>query len=264
LIALNELCPDQISIVEKDLIPYNSPAAKKYGNKVVVENMTEILNKFGAASAHAQELNTVITNALNLQASAGRQVIYLLCDFAKNQVVGILKIGKKHLFLFDQQGAIHELNPLCVLDFYVHETRQRRGYGKILFDAMLQHENIDVKHLATDLPSDNLIYFLRKHYKLDFLIPQVNHFAIYDGFFNARLDLETGKKLWFGLDQSPDKPKKKVIKTLLQDSRQYNKDVAIHFRNLTHGRFTNQNGHGQNGHHNGNGVTPDQPDSSFY
>jgi len=148
--------------------------------------MTEILNKFGAASAKAQDLKTVITTAKNLQESAGRQAVYFLCDFAKNQVAGLLKIGFKHLFLFDQQAAIHELNPLCVLDFYVHETKQRRGYGKILFDAMLEHEQIDVKHLATDLPSDNFIYFLRKHYHLDFLIPQVNHFAIYDGFFNSR------------------------------------------------------------------------------
>jgi len=263
LIPLVELFPDQISIVERDLIPYKSPALKKYGNKKVVEHMTEILDKIGAASAKAQELKTVITSAKTLQGSTGRQVIYLLCDFAKNQVVGLLKIGFKHLFLFDQLGKIHELNPLCVLDFYVHETKQRRGYGKILFDAMLEHEQVDVKHLATDLPSDNLIYFLRKHYRLDYLIPQVNHFAIYDGFFNSRADLESGKKIWHGLDQTPDKENRKVVpKTILQDSRQYNKEVTIHFRNMTHGRFASKvNGTQMQ---NGNGTVADQPLSSFY
>ena len=32
----------------------------------------------------------------------------------------------------------HEVSPLCVLDFYVHESKQRCGYGKALFEAMLK------------------------------------------------------------------------------------------------------------------------------
>jgi alpha-tubulin N-acetyltransferase 1 len=47
-------------------------------------------------------------------------------------VVGMLKVGEKHLFVYDKQGKNHEMIPLCVLDFYVHEKQQRRGYGKIL------------------------------------------------------------------------------------------------------------------------------------
>ena len=31
-----------------------------------------------------------------------------------------------------------EVSPLCVLDFYVHESKQRCGYGKALFEAMLK------------------------------------------------------------------------------------------------------------------------------
>ena len=33
---------------------------------------------------------------------------------------------------------LHEVEPLCVLDFYVHESRQRTGCGKKLFEAMLE------------------------------------------------------------------------------------------------------------------------------
>ena len=33
---------------------------------------------------------------------------------------------------------IHEVEPLCVLDFYVHESRQRSGCGKKLFEEMLK------------------------------------------------------------------------------------------------------------------------------
>jgi len=53
-------------------------------------------------------------------------------------VVGILKVGSKKLFVYDYHGVQHEMQPLCVLDFYVHESCQRRGYGKKLFDFMLQ------------------------------------------------------------------------------------------------------------------------------
>jgi len=53
-------------------------------------------------------------------------------------VVGILKVGCKKLFVYDSHGIQHEMQSLCVLDFYVHESCQRRGYGWKLFEHMLQ------------------------------------------------------------------------------------------------------------------------------
>jgi len=32
----------------------------------------------------------------------------------------------------------YEVNPLCVLDFYIHESRQRTGCGKKMFEHMLK------------------------------------------------------------------------------------------------------------------------------
>ncbi len=40
--------------------------------------------------------------------------------------------------LKDPTGAQREVEPLSVLDFYIHESRQRSGCGKKLFEAMLQ------------------------------------------------------------------------------------------------------------------------------
>ena len=51
--------------------------------------------------------------------------------------MGILKVGHKKLFVYDNIKVQHELEPLCVLDFYVHESRQRMGCGRKLFDFML-------------------------------------------------------------------------------------------------------------------------------
>ena len=53
-------------------------------------------------------------------------------------IVGILKVGWKRLFVYDRHGQQWEMNPLCVLDFYVHESRQRMGCGRRLFDFMLK------------------------------------------------------------------------------------------------------------------------------
>ena len=51
-----------------------------------------------------------------------------------NRVLGFIKVGYKKLFLRDWNYNYHEVNTLCVLDFYVHESTQRRGIGKQLFD----------------------------------------------------------------------------------------------------------------------------------
>jgi alpha-tubulin N-acetyltransferase 1 len=37
-------------------------------------------------------------------------------------VIGLLKVGVKKLFIRNEIGAIKEISPICVLDFYVHES----------------------------------------------------------------------------------------------------------------------------------------------
>jgi alpha-tubulin N-acetyltransferase 1 len=48
-----------------------------------------------------------------------------------NKAIGFLKIGSKKLFFWDESTKIKELNPICLLDFYVNEEYQRNGYGKV-------------------------------------------------------------------------------------------------------------------------------------
>lgn len=64
------------------------------------------------------------------------KIFPLLCS-GLGEVIGMLKVGQKHLFLFDEREQVHELEPLCVLDFYVVPSRQRSGLGRSLFDYML-------------------------------------------------------------------------------------------------------------------------------
>lgn len=49
----------------------------------------------------------------------------------------MLKTGQKGLYVFDRYGQHYQVSPPCVLDFYIHESRQRNGLGKRLFEHML-------------------------------------------------------------------------------------------------------------------------------
>ena len=72
---------------------------------------------------------------------------------------------------------------MCVLDFYVHESVQRGGHGKDMFERMLKEENIEPRKLAYDRPSPKLKAFLAKHYGLKSFVNQNNNFVIFDAYF---------------------------------------------------------------------------------
>jgi len=42
----------------------------------------------------------------------------------------MIRVGRRRLFIWDEAGGIKEIEPVCVLDFYVYQTVQRSGYGK--------------------------------------------------------------------------------------------------------------------------------------
>ncbi|NXH15892.1 ATAT acetyltransferase, partial [Bucco capensis] len=79
-------------------------------------------------------------------------------------------------------------------DFYIHDSLQRLGYGKELFQHMLQSEQVEPWKLAVDRPSPKLLSFLHKHYGLNQAIPQVNNFVIFEGFFSNRVALPSSRR----------------------------------------------------------------------
>jgi alpha-tubulin N-acetyltransferase 1 len=72
------------------------------------------------------------------------------------------------------------IKPRCVLDFYVHESLQRRGIGSEMFEFMLSNEKTKAFKMAYDRPSPKLLAFLSKYYGLNSYSPQVNNFVVYD------------------------------------------------------------------------------------
>jgi len=181
---INSLFPQEVNIVGTDLIPvgYQGDAS----HAAARHQVCTVLDMMGQASAKAQGLKTAITSGSKMM-TVENQKAYILVDKSgnsgKGSVVGLLKVGKKKLFLLDESGKPNEMIPQCVLDFYVAETRQRSGCGKMLFESMLMGEQVEPRYLAIDRPSPKLVSFLRKHYNLARTIPQVNNYVIFCGFF---------------------------------------------------------------------------------
>ncbi|XP_074120932.1 alpha-tubulin N-acetyltransferase 1 isoform X10 [Sminthopsis crassicaudata] len=145
-----------------------------------------VIDELGKASAKAQHLPGPITSASRMQSN--RHVMYVLKDTSarpagKGAIIGFLKVGYKKLFVLDDRGAHNEVEPLCILDFYIHESLQRHGHGLTLFQYMLEKERVEPHQLAIDRPSEKLLRFLNKHYNLESTVPQVNNFVIFEGFF---------------------------------------------------------------------------------
>ena len=69
----------------------------------------------------------------------------------------------------DGDGGVKEIDPMCVLDFYVHESTQRQGVGKKLFSYMLNVYiiyNFQTTKPVYILITINIdIRFLKTHYQ---------------------------------------------------------------------------------------------------
>ncbi|EKF30815.1 hypothetical protein MOQ_005362 [Trypanosoma cruzi marinkellei] len=145
--------------------------------------LMQTINILGIRSKEAQCLNTVLTSVSRLRENKQARV-YLLCQDGYG--VGILKMGVKKLFItHPSYAALVEIDPLCVLDFFVDTNSQRKGFGKILFDAMLLHEGLSPGEVAIDRPSVKFLAFLRKYYGLVDYTPQSNNFVVFHRYFDT-------------------------------------------------------------------------------
>ena len=99
--------------------------------------------------------------------------------------IGFLKVGDKQLFIRGRGGEMIEMKPLAVLDFFVDPSVQRGGHGKKLFDIMLAYMRTEPAKIAFDRPSDKLIAFLGKHFRLTSYVPQNNNYVVFDDYFKT-------------------------------------------------------------------------------
>ncbi|KAG8448683.1 hypothetical protein GDO86_015674 [Hymenochirus boettgeri] len=177
---------EPVTKLDSSLIPPRRPLIS---SSEAQKQIMTVIDEIGKASAKAQRLPAPITSASRMQIN--KHHLYILKDCTpetagRGVVIGFLKVGYKKLFVLDQKGSHIEAEPLCILDFYIHESLQRHGFGKELFNYMLRNEQVEVQHVAIDRPSEKFLSFLRKHYNLRSTIPQVNNFVVFEGFFRDR------------------------------------------------------------------------------
>lgn len=145
------------------------------------DGLRAMLDAVGERSRRAQGLGKAVTDGHS--ALLGTNRVYVLAS-GKN-VLGLLKVGPKRLFVAKgPNDGLVEINPMCVLDFYVVEGHQRSGLGSTLFRTMLAREGVSAERLAYDRPSPKLLGFLRKHFGLAKYMPQSNNFVVFDAYWS--------------------------------------------------------------------------------
>lgn len=199
-LTINEIFDERVTrITGAAIVPKNFSADVRT-TRAAQDLVGQLIDQLGKESATSQGLNKVITSTEKLRLNPAH-IVYLLKDSSgdegKGEIIGLLKVGRKHLFLFDTKETVHEVETLCVLDFYIVSRKQRLGYGRLLFDFMLHELEVTASQMAIDGPSDKMELFLSRNYGISKLLRQSNNFAVAPSFFE-RPDQEisdTGRDL---------------------------------------------------------------------
>eukprot|EP01066_Platyproteum_vivax_P019028 Platyproteum_vivax@DN7621_c4_g1_i1.p1 len=179
-------------------------------NEDSYSKLSKILYEMGKKSAEAQKLKAPITNATRLKNTD--HVVFL--KYSGNVCLGFLKVGSKALFVHTPNKALKRIEPLCVLDFYVHESCQRSGHGYSLFSTMLQHKKETAPNLAYDKPSMKLLRFLAKHYELEDYCEQNNNYVVFDSYWDQEKPPNENNSFKFGKVKKLDCPNNTLTPSL--------------------------------------------------
>jgi alpha-tubulin N-acetyltransferase 1 len=145
------------------------------------QDLMFLINELGQASSRTQGLSTIITTYSSFAQSDNK--LYILVSDDGLSAVGFLKVGTRHLFLWDRLGTQHELEPLCLLDFFIYPEQQRKGYGRRLINRMLSEEGLQMHGIPIDRPSSLCLNFMRRHFGLSHFLVQANKFVVFDEFW---------------------------------------------------------------------------------
>lgn len=180
---------------------WTAASLNSYRSNPVAPYLYQAIDAMGLGSKVSQGINAVLTSVERLKANPSHK-LYILC--VDKKCVGILKIGTKKLFIRRHNGSLVEMEPMCALDFYVHEAEQRHGYGKVLFEFMLQQERLEPRLLAIDRPSPKFLKFLSKYYNLNDFVAQSNNFVVFNRYFESQEGTATCSNAIVPLSTTPD------------------------------------------------------------
>lgn len=147
-------------------------------------DLISLINEIGYSSSKAQGLSHTITTFSSF-ASSDNNKLYILLDDDGTKVLGFVKAGPRHLFLWDPAGVQFEMNPICLLDFFTFQTEQRKGYGRKMIDKMLSDYDLLMQQVPIDRPSSLCLKFMKKHFGLSEYVPQNNNFVVFNQFWTS-------------------------------------------------------------------------------
>ena len=142
-----------------------------------------LINAMGNASSRAQGLAHTITTYSSFVSS--QDEIYILVSEDRKTALGFVKIGPKRLFLWDRLGEQHELQPICLLDFFTYPSEQRKGYGRKMIDRVCHDKKLEMRQIPIDRPSTLCLAFMKKHFGLSEYLPQANNFVVFEQFWGG-------------------------------------------------------------------------------
>ncbi|TMS37881.1 hypothetical protein L596_004721 [Steinernema carpocapsae] len=178
-----EVKTDFTPMLGPSLVRLDPMRVKQLQNETIYHAIDELCKM----SAQAMNLKCPLTSCEKLIVSDN--TLYLVWERNEekdvSRLMGLLKVGRKKLFLYDNDRNTYEGELLCLLDFYVHHASQRKGHGKALFDFMLQSERAKVERMAFDSPTVTLLAFLNKHYDLHSAIWQNTNFVVFPQLFDC-------------------------------------------------------------------------------
>ena len=159
---------------------WNAEALYKYRNHPHYRRLEEVIDTMGMMSKSAQGINLPLTSVQRLRDNP-THLLYLLCSGTR--CLGVLKSGVKKLFIRTANAQLIEMDPMCVLDFYVCTSEQRAGHGRALYDYMLSYQGVQPAELGIDRPSPKFLAFMKKHFGLSDYVPQTNNFVVFNQYF---------------------------------------------------------------------------------
>jgi hypothetical protein len=183
--------------------------------------LCKAIDRIGELSAKSQNLRRPLTTYDKILDSDEGQHLYIYWEKPENSpfsiFLGFLKISTKKLYLRDSDGKQFISNPVCILDFYVHETVQNSEIGHKLFEKMLEIEGIEnVGKIAMDKPNEALLNFMKKYYQLENPVWQTTNFAVFPTFFE---ELKAEKSSEDGNGMLPPRGRKAAADRTIENSR---------------------------------------------
>ncbi|KAI6173492.1 Alpha-tubulin N-acetyltransferase [Aphelenchoides besseyi] len=191
----------------------------------------DLVNQLGRLSAKARGLHSTSNDHFsNLIDSEKTLYVYwepIAEENKTNRVIGFAKVVKSRLYLrnLENQSFIHD--PLCFMDFYICQPVQRHGYGKKLFDYILEKEDVKAEECAFDNPTAAFLSFLQKNYNLVDPIRQSNRFVVYEPFFET-LEPELNGGDEFSTASSRLNSQRSSISSPIKSTRSDTVDELIH------------------------------------